>query len=846
MTRSAFALLVLPLVVPAVRADPPTIAAKAQAVLSAHCAACHGPGGKSKGGFGYVLDRERLIARQKVVPGKPADSEVYERVRLGEMPPREATIYVAPGAPGVAILKEWIEAGAPSWQTAAPRSFISDEAVLRLALEDVRSFGEKQRRFLRYVSFVPLANAGLSDAELRNHAHALAKLVNSLSWHPRVTAPEPIDAAHTVFRIDLRDYKWNARSWDKLVAAYPYRPAEETPDAKALAAATGSELPLLRGDWLVATASRPPLYHDLLSLPERDKGLERLVGVDVLNDLQEESAARAGFNGSGVSRNNRILERHDAAYGAYWRTYDFAENTERRNIFDHPLGPAAGGNSFVPDGGEIIFHLPNGLHGYMLVDGAGRRIDRAPVEIVSDPKRPDRIVENGLSCMSCHAKGVIAKADQVRAHVLKNRTSFAVAEVASVKMLYPTQARMKTRFDEDAERFTRALAKLGMPVEEPEPVSTTALHYEGTLDLATMAAEVGLPAVELADQLQRSAALARLLGPLKVRGGTVQRSVVVASFADIAREVRRTSVAATAVRDEASAFSGHTDPVSCVAFAPDGRSALSGSDDQTLRLWDVASGKELRRFEGHRDAVTAVAFSADGRFAASGSRDRTVRLWDVASGRERGRLEGHTGKVRCVAFTPDGKTILSGCEDATLRLWDADTGKELRRLVGHTADVTAVAFAPDGRQALSGSHDRSVRLWDVASGKELRRLDGHTREVYAIAFSPDGKHAASGGNDHLVCLWDVVRGRELRRLEGHANAVIRVAFSPDGKQVLSGSSQYQATDKVIRGWDAGTGKEVRAYGTGEGEQVSCLAFSPDGTHALSGSSAKSPRLWKLN
>ena len=141
--------------------------------------------------------------------------------------------------------------------------------------------------------------------------------------------------------------------------------------------------------------------------------------------------------------------------------------------------------------------------------------------------------------MTCHVKGVIPKADQVRAHVLKNRRAFTAAEVASVKALYPPEATFKARFDEDSERFTRALTKLGVSADDPEPVSAAALRYEGTLDLATMAAELGLRPAELAEQLKQSAALARTLGPLKVKGGTVQRSVVVASFADIAREVRR-------------------------------------------------------------------------------------------------------------------------------------------------------------------------------------------------------------------------------------------------------------------------------------------------------------------
>src|SRR5207244_4177414 len=158
--------------------------------------------------------------------------------------------------------------------------------------------------------------------------------------------------------------------------------AGSSPEAKAITADTGTELAHLRGDWFVATASRPPLYQDLLQLPPTDRALERLLQVDVPTNLKEETAARAGFNDSGVSKNNRLIERHDAAYGAYWRSYDFAENTGRQNLFEHPLGPQTGETSFQHAGGEMIFHLPNGLHGYLLADSTGRRIDKGPIEIV--------------------------------------------------------------------------------------------------------------------------------------------------------------------------------------------------------------------------------------------------------------------------------------------------------------------------------------------------------------------------------------------------------------------------------------------------------------------------------
>jgi hypothetical protein len=255
-------------------------------------------------------------------------------------------------------------------------------------------------------------------------------------------------------------------------------------------------------------------------------------------------------------------------------------------------------------------------------------------------------------------------------------------------------------------------------------------------------------------------------------------------------------------------FAGHTEWVRSVAFSPDGRSALSGGGDKTLKLWDVVTGKEIRTFTGHTSAVNSVAFAPDGHSALSGSWDQTLKLWNVATGKEIRTFSGHAGSVTSVAFSPDGRAALSGSggwPDYTLKLWDVATGKlwaavrgrEIRRFAGHTFQVDSVAFSPDGRTALSGSDDWTLKLWDVATGKEIHTFaEEHSKPVRSVAFSPAGRSALSGSDDKTLKLWDVATGKELRGFTGHTAAVTSVAYSPDGRTALSGSG-----DKTLKLWD---------------------------------------------
>jgi hypothetical protein len=799
---------------------------QAKAILQVHCADCHGGGKAVKGGFGFVLDRDQLVSRLLVLPGKASQSDLFLRIQQGEMPPPARK--PRPNQAEQTVLKRWIDAGAPSFDKPIQLAkVLSEGEVPGAILADLDQLDPRRRRFTRYLTLTHLAFAMRPAKDLQLTREAAGKLLNSLSWHPRIQAPESI-ADGTILRIELRDYKWSAALWEKLTAVYPYRfPATE----QKIAVHTGTELAALRADWFVATASRPPLYHDLLQLPQTDRALERLLQVDVPGNIQDDNVVRAGFNDSGVSKNNRLLERHDAAHGALWRSYDFANNFGRQNLFDHPLGPNTGATSFQAAGGEMIFHLPNGLQGYLLVDAQGRRIDKAPGEIVADPRRPDQRVETGISCMSCHARGLLFKADQVRGHVEKNAQAFGNQVVAAVRALHPRQAKFKAQLEDDNVRYLKALETFGVRDPDQEPINLVTQRFEATLDGQTAAAELGLTAAEFARFLKQDPGLARLFGGSLVPGGTAQREVFQENFAELARRLAVFHGAHAKVSTTApSPFQGHSGTVNCVAFSADGKLAASGSNDRTVRLWQVPGGKELACFKSDSAEVFAIAFSHDGKFLVSAGRDKLLRLWDVETGKLVRVFEGHTDSIRCVAFSPDGKQAMSGGDDRSMRLWDVDRGKEVLALAGHEGAVTSVAWSRDGRQILSGSRDGTARL------------DGHAGPVLCVALAPDGQTALTGGNDKTVRVWSLPTGNEVHCFTGHANAVIHVQFAAAGT-ILSSSSQHKNPDLTWRRWDLKQRTQTGSLTPGADIRFGCVAISPDGRYFLVGGPDGFLRMW---
>jgi serine/threonine-protein kinase len=472
-----------------------------------------------------------------------------------------------------AIVKAWVAAGAPVPSAPQSRPNLSLRAQTAAIVAHLEALPEKDRPFQRYFTFAPWHNnRKLYDKDLKSYRAGLAKLVNSLSWEKILVVPRIVPGTQdAVLAVDLRELGWDKRNvWAQVIEHYPYALASDAAEVEKLKRLAGTPIPCVRADWFVTRASRPPLYHTFLDLPDDANQLEKRLGVDFVRNFREGKLARAGYLGASTTTSGfRVVERqaittHD---GAYWKSYDFglgelkADYDDKHNPLLYCLGPSFDGHpfpqkAFLHDGSEIIFNLPNGMQGYLVADPKGRRMDAPPIWVLKDRNEfagtPQLV--NGISCMACHSQGMQTVSDQVRLQADKGGRIFDTPETRKLAAsLYLPHKEMDVLLKADEKRFMDAVNTVTLPfladrgrwTAQPrtEVIYAVTLAYRQHLTLEEAARELDYEQPEqLLKAMQADALLLRGLGVqprLMQEGGKVSREEWMKAFAEAARRLKR-------------------------------------------------------------------------------------------------------------------------------------------------------------------------------------------------------------------------------------------------------------------------------------------------------------------
>ena len=491
-------------------------------VLKKHCYSCHGANLEVPGL--NVLERESLTRKipnelSYLVPNDLDKSRLWKRMGVeGDMPPKK--VKDRPTPEEIETVKSWVLDGARFPQNVT-REFITAEETLERIATHLRKTPRDSRKHQRYFTMTNIHNnTAYNTNDLRMYRAAFVKLINSLSRNARIVQPELIDAKEgdpdsgTIFNLDLTQVGWEPDVWREVIKEYPYglrwNDAERQDISDEIIELQdellGDGIPSIRLDWFVANASRPPAYHQLLGIPETLDELETKLGVDIERDFKLDRLQRAAFAGSGVSKNNRLIDRHEGQVARYFYiSYDFGKSFGRGILFRFPLGPKFTGNdfddqAFEHDGGEMIWSLPNGMQGYMITDNEGKRLDEAPISIVRDLNEISGtpVVVNGISCLGCHKHGTQPYQDAIG--VGYGTTGDARQKISR---LYTKPSELSKLVESDKQEFLRTLERVVGPylkigddadkniTDFPESISTVARWYDKDIGPTEVALELG-------------------------------------------------------------------------------------------------------------------------------------------------------------------------------------------------------------------------------------------------------------------------------------------------------------------------------------------------------------------
>jgi len=542
-----------------------TLGKEVKAILETNCQRCHsGPAGSGSGGMNYILNLQELVKNDKVVPGIKEDSQLWVRMQQQSMPPAfERT--QRPTFGQIDQVGQFIDELPPDLYdtdvTCKTVPFMSSDDQIALMAADVQRLDAKDQPFTRYLTITYSSNAGACEGErkeLQRQRFALFKGINSVSTKPVVGIPKPIDANNTIYRIDIRDYNWDRQidllddgvagapgtvlfddAWDAIVDGVGAFAVPFTGDqADDLVQDTATEVPFLPVNAFIQATEFGDLYYSLIGAKANLFDFERdVLKVDTKAEIADDNLLRGGFSNSGVSKQERVLNRFDqgtAGGYAYWISFDFdggsgnvdgnlVLNLANESIYQNPI-------DFKFTGGEAIFNLPNGFQGYYVANAAGKRLNEAPVGIVIDPAQNNGLVTNGASCHSCHNAGMITFTDTVRQFVVENRTIFDNDTYEAVMNQYPTPQVFQAAMDRDSELHVSAVEKSGIPRGTPDAVSRMYLDFQlGNVDAKIAAGELQVTEDVLLANIEK---LDPKLANLANKDGYVDRDIFTNAYVD--------------------------------------------------------------------------------------------------------------------------------------------------------------------------------------------------------------------------------------------------------------------------------------------------------------------------
>lgn len=487
--------------------------AAAENVLRANCGQCHGPQltpAAAQAGMNFIDDIDALVNDGKLVPLAADQSPVVRRMRDGTMPPL-GSLGPRPSERDIELVADFVD-DPLFWPEYRPPpscegQLLTFDDLYERVQADLRSQRSSDRERLRYVTLTNRYNAGACADTLGRERFALIKLVNMLSTRATISAPEPIDEDQLIYRINLRDYNWDREievggrtfrdAWEAIIAASPYAVPFVGNQAEDVRDDTLTDVPVMNADALLDVAALGELYYALIGV-DVDESLATFIsddlGIDVEDNIADGNAVRAGTTRSAISRQDRVVERHEIErrFGAYWQSFDFAADDAGQSIFTDPFG-------FNQGGTEAIFSLPNGMLGFIIADEDDNIVGES--NILLDTFQNDFVARTSVSCSNCHAQGYNPVVDEVRPFVSSNRFIFGRDDFQGVNELYLDPADFADVIAEDSSYFLRSLERAGLPTTGPDPVAGTFRRFNLDLDLAGAAGELGVTPDELRREL---------------------------------------------------------------------------------------------------------------------------------------------------------------------------------------------------------------------------------------------------------------------------------------------------------------------------------------------------------